>query len=402
MAGVSSALWMAGAGAAALLLALVLTEPLRRFAVLHGITDRPNARKAHTRPTPYLGGVAVAVATLTAGTAAALARSVLDPALAVLLGCGTIVCALGLIDDLRQLGPGIRLCVETSAAATVVLAGGHPTLFGSAIDAVLAVLWIVFMTNAFNLLDNMDGVASSLCAVIGGLVCLTVASDGPGVVVAALAGACLGFLFHNRHPARIFLGDAGSLFLGFTLSSAVLVLHRGADGLAGPVALLLATLIPTVDTTLVMTSRYRESRPLLQGGTDHMTHRLRRMGMTVQQVVRVLCVVAALGCLCGALVTHGAVAPGVALVAAVLVGAAAVRLLLGVPSVAGLPARAEARAGAPGRMARSAKTLRRSGTLGRRVQPARPADVPHSREVGKTSAMFPAASGPSAPDSSRG
>lgn len=398
MAGVSSALWTAGAGAAALLLALVLTEPLRRFAVLRGITDRPTARKAHTRPTPYLGGVAVAVATLAAGMTAALARGVLDPALAVLLGCGTIVCALGLVDDLRQLGPRIRLCVETSAAATVVLVGGHPTLFGGVFDAVLAVLWIVFMTNAFNLLDNMDGVASSLCAVIGGLVCLTVASGGPGVVMAALAGACLGFLFHNRHPARIFLGDAGSLFLGFTLSSGVTVLHRGADGLSVPVVLLLVTLIPTVDTVLVMTSRYRESRPLLQGGTDHMTHRLRRMGMTVQQVVRALCFVAALGCLAGALVTHGAVAPGGALVGAVLVGALAVRLLLRVPSTAGFPQHSEARASAPGRTARPVGTLRRGGTLGRRVQPA---DVPHSREVGRTSAMSPAASGPPAPNPSR-
>lgn len=394
MAGVSSALWTAGAGAAALLLALVLTEPLRRFAVLHGITDRPNARKAHTRPTPYLGGVAVAVATLAAGMGAALARGALTPALAVLLGCGTIVCILGLVDDLRRLGPGIRLCVETSAAAMVVLVGGHPSLFGGAFDAVLAVLWIVFMTNAFNLLDNMDGVASSLCAVIGGLTCLTVASDGPGVVMAALAGACLGFLFHNRHPARIFLGDAGSLFLGFTLSSGVMVLHRGADGLSVPVVLLLLTLIPTVDTALVMTSRYRESRPLLQGGTDHMTHRLRRMGMTVQQVVRALCFVAALGCLCGGLVTHGAVAPGVALVTAVLVGVVAVRLLLKVPSEGGLAPHAGVRVGTPGRTARTALPLRRSGTPGRRAWPR---ELPHTREAGKTGAMSPAAGDPAAP-----
>ncbi|CAL9677853.1 Undecaprenyl-phosphate alpha-N-acetylglucosaminyl 1-phosphate transferase (plasmid) [Streptomyces sp. enrichment culture] len=396
----STAAWTAAAGAAALLLALVLTEPLRRFALRNGITDRPNARKAHPRPTPCLGGVAVAVATLGAGTAAAFARGVLDPTLAVLLGGGAIVCVLGLVDDLRQLGPGIRLYVETSAAAAVVLVGGHPTLFGGAFDTVLAVLWIVFTTNAFNLLDNMDGVASSLCAVIGGVTCLTAEAGGLGVVTAALAGACLGFLFHNRHPARIFLGDAGSLFLGFTLCSAVVVLHRDADGLSGPVVLLLATLIPTVDTALVMTSRYRESRPLLQGGTDHMTHRLRRTGMTVPQIVWALSLVAALSCLFGVLVTHGVVTPAGALVAAILVAVAAVRLLLKIPSTAGLSPRTVVRAGAAQHAnARTTVPARLGGTLGRRLRPARPTEVPHSREADETGAPFPAAGFPSTPKS---
>lgn len=397
----STVVWTVAAGGAALLLALVLTGPLRRFAVRHGITDRPNARKAHTRPTPYLGGVAVAVATLAAGTAVTLARGVFDPVLAVLLGGAAIVCLLGLVDDLRQLGPGIRLCVETSVAAMVVLVGGHPTVFGGAVDAGLAVLWIVFTTNAFNLLDNMDGAASSLCAVIGGFLCMTATAGGRGglaVVTAALAGACLGFLFHNRHPARIFLGDAGSLFLGFTLASAVMVIHRGSDGLSGPIVVLLVTLIPTVDTALVMTSRYRESRPLLQGGTDHIAHRLRRMGMTVQQVVRTLCFLTALSCLSAVLVTYGAIAPGIALVAAVVVGIGAVHLLLKVPSAAVVSSSAAVRVGAPKRRsARTALPLRRGGASGRRSRPTRPVDVPHSREAGETGTLFPTAGGPTAP-----
>ncbi len=324
-----------GAGGVALLLGLLLTEPLRRFALRRGITDRPSGRKAHTRPTPYLGGIAIAVATLAAGVAAALAGSAFDPVLAVVLGSAALMCVLGLIDDLRQLSPRLRLCVETSAASAVVVAGGHPTVFGGTFDAVFAVVWIVFVTNAFNLLDNMDGAASSLSVVIGGFLCLTALADGSmglAAVMAALGGSCLGFLFHNRHPARIFLGDAGSLFVGFMLASTMMVVHNDAEGLSGPASLLLATLVPTLDTTLVMLSRYRESRPLMQGGLDHIAHRLRRLGMTVQQVVRCLSVFAVAGCLAAMLVTHGLLAPGIALVVVSATSVGAVGLLLKVPA----------------------------------------------------------------------
>ncbi|MGW0770919.1 undecaprenyl/decaprenyl-phosphate alpha-N-acetylglucosaminyl 1-phosphate transferase [Streptomyces sp. NPDC002676] len=357
----------AGAAAVALLLGLLLTEPLRRLALRRGITDQPSARKAHTRPTPYLGGVAVAVATLAVGTAAAFAGDDFDSDLGVLLGSAALMCVLGLIDDLRQLSPRLRLCVETAAASVVVLAGGHPTVFGGTVDVVIAVVWIVFVTNAFNLLDNMDGAASSLCVVLGGFLCLTAltgGAEGLGAVMAALAGAGLGFLFHNRHPARIFLGDAGSLFLGFTLASTTVVVHQDVVGLSGPVGLLLATLVPTVDTTLVMLSRYLESRPLMQGGTDHVAHRLRRLGMTVPQVAWCLSVFAVAGCLTAMLVTHGVLAPGIALVAACAVGVGAVRLLLAVPSgakaspYADVPAGASVAGGARGTVPQSREHVR--------------------------------------------
>ncbi|WP_200422209.1 MraY family glycosyltransferase [Streptomyces sp. Y2F8-2] len=371
----------AGAGGAALLLGLLLTEPLRRFAVRHGITDRPSARKAHTRPTPYLGGVAVAVATFAAGAAAALAGGVFDPVVGVLLGGAAVMCVLGLIDDLRPLGPMVRLCVEVLSAAVVVSVGGHPDLFGNTIDAVLSIVWIVFVTNAFNLLDNMDGAASSLCVVIGGFVCLTAPAGGPdgvGVLVAALACACLGFLFHNRHPARIFLGDAGSLFLGFTLASALVVLHDDVEGLSGPAGLLLATVVPTLDTTLVMLSRYRESKPLLQGGTDHIAHRLRRLGLTVPQVVRYLALLAVAGCLSGMLVTHGLLPPGTALAAAGAVGVGAVALLLRIPAATAASEGGAVTAGTPSKDAARAA-------------------VPHSREANKGTALSPTAGVPAAP-----
>jgi len=335
----TTAVLAAAAGGLALLLALVTTGPLRSLALRRGITDRPSARKAHTRPTPYLGGIAVAIATLAAGSAIAFAGGVFDAALGVLLGGAAILCLLGLVDDLRPLSPALRLGVEALVSAVVVVEGGHPTVFGGMVDVVLAIVWIVFVTNAFNLLDNMDGAASSLCAIIGGFVCLTALSGGQGglgVTVAALAGGCLGFLFHNKHPARIFLGDSGSLFLGFTLACAMVVLHADAVGLRGPVGLLLLTLVPTLDTALVMLSRYREARPLLQGGTDHIAHRLQRLGLPVRRVVGVLGAFTMAGCLLGVLVSCKLVPPGVALIAACVVGVVAVRLLLTIPATAAL------------------------------------------------------------------
>ena len=323
-------------GCVALLLGALLTEPLRRFALRHGVTDRPGGNKGHARPTPYLGGIAVAVVTLAAGAGTAVAGGFGNSGLAVLLGGAAVMAVLGLIDDLRPLGPALRLGVETTAASAVVLVGGHPTVFGGWPDAALAVMWIVFTTNAFNLLDNIDGAASSVCAVIGGFLCWHAWSSGQaglGVVLVALSGACLGFLFHNWHPARIFLGDSGSLFIGFTLASASVVLHKDVAGLAVPAGLLATTLVVTVDTALVMLSRYREARPLLQGGIDHASHRLCRMGLTVQQAVTTLWAFAGLGGLSGVLLAQGVLSPGVLLLAAVAVGVAAVALLLRVPSL---------------------------------------------------------------------
>jgi len=335
-------------GGTALLLGGLLTEPLRRFALRHGITDRPGGHKGHARPTPYLGGVAVALVTLFSGAAGVFVGGLGDPGLAVLLGGAATMAVLGLVDDLRPLGPAPRLCVETAAASGVVLVGGHPTLVGGPVDAVFAVLWIVFTTNAFNLLDNMDGAASSLCAVIGGFLCWSAWLSGRtelGVVLVALTGACLGFLVHNWHPARIFLGDSGSLFIGFVLASAAVVLHKDATGLSGPAGLLATTLVATVDTALVILARYREARPLLQGGLDHASHRLRRMGLTVTQAVAGLGVFAALGGLAGVLMTQGVLAPGILLPAAVAVGAVAVMGLLRVPSTQGRAAPAVLPAG---------------------------------------------------------
>ncbi len=291
------------AGFTALGLAATLTEPMRRVALRYGLTDRPAAHKAHARTTPYLGGVAVVAATVL--PAVALIRH-WNLRLIALVLAGIVVAALGLVDDLRPLGPRPRLLVEAMAATAVVVCGDRVRVFGSLWpDAILTVIWIVVLTNSFNLLDNMDGAAASTAtAITGVLAVLAWTSGAPGLaaLLACLAAACGGFLCHNWSPARIFMGDAGSLFIGFVISTASVQLIGAHGGVGALTALGLVTFVATVDTTLVLISRYANGRSWHEGGTDHVAHRLRRLGMTPPQVALVLFGVAAVSSLLGFLV----------------------------------------------------------------------------------------------------
>ncbi|GAA2629392.1 MraY family glycosyltransferase [Streptomyces vastus] len=334
MFGLSPWLVSAFAGLGALFIAALLTEPLRRLALRGGYTDQPSARKAHERPTPYLGGMAVAFATLASASVLTLAAKKTDATVGVMLTSAALIAVLGLADDVRPLSIRCRLCVEAAAALVVVLWCGHPSLFGTWLDVVLAVAWILFTTNAFNLLDNMDGVVSTVTAVTAGFLCcaaLSVGLVGTAAVMAALAGACAGFLFHNWHPARIFLGDAGSLFVGFLVSSVTVTLHRDNIGLSGYTSLLLITLVVTADTVLVMVARRRQGRPVLQGGRDHIAHRLQRLGLTVRQVTVAIGSFAAMTCLTAVLVMLKVFPQDTVLVTVVTVTAVAWVLLLRVP-----------------------------------------------------------------------
>ncbi|MFF3323423.1 MraY family glycosyltransferase [Streptomyces sp. NPDC002889] len=328
--------WVVSAvtGTGALFIAALLTEPLRRLALRRGYTDRPSARRVHVRPTPYLGGIAVALATLAAASMAALAAKEYDATVGVVLTCAALIALLGLSDDLRPLSIRVRLCIEAAAALVVVLWCGHPVLFGTWLDVVLAVAWILFTTNAFNLLDNMDGVVSTVTVVTAGFLCCAALSAGlvgTASVMAALAGACAGFLLHNWHPARIFLGDAGSLFVGFVVSSATVTMHRDNAAFSGYTSLFLITLVVTADTVLVMVARRREGRPVLQGGRDHIAHRLRCLGLTVRQVSVVIGGFAAMTCLTAVLVMFRVLPQTAVLITVVTVTVVAWGLLLRVP-----------------------------------------------------------------------
>jgi UDP-GlcNAc:undecaprenyl-phosphate GlcNAc-1-phosphate transferase len=281
-----------GAFAASLALAWVLTPLMLRLAVRLQVLDHPDERKAQTSPIPYLGGVAIVLAfTVTVLAAAALLRpSAGLGALAAALGLGVLLALMGLIDDLRGLGPMIRVVVEV-AAGVVVWATGPGLLADGPepLDAVLTVLWVVGIVNAINLLDNMDGLSAGVSAIAALSFFAVAVANGQYLVAAlaaALVGCALGFLKHNFHPATIYMGDAGSLFLGFMLAFLSTRIRPDVDGSSWPMLVpILIMGVALLDTSLVTVDRLRHGRSPLQGGRDHVSHRLVWIGLPVQVAV---------------------------------------------------------------------------------------------------------------------
>ena len=258
----------------------------RRFAFY----DRPAGYKGHAAPTPYLGGAAVMLAYAIALLAGAGDTTRTLP----LLGGVAVLFVVGTIDDRRTVPPLLRVAVEFGLGMLLAAAGiGWDLGAGYAVDAVVNGIWVVAVVNAFNLFDNMDGAASTMAVVAAGAACiLGVVAGNAWVAVgsAALCGACLGFLPHNlASPARIFLGDGGSMPLGFAVAALVASAAHSAEPsvLALFVGFMLVG-IPALDTSLVIVSRRRRGISILTGGQDHLTHRTRtRMG-TARRVVLVL------------------------------------------------------------------------------------------------------------------
>jgi UDP-GlcNAc:undecaprenyl-phosphate GlcNAc-1-phosphate transferase len=249
--------------------------------------DRPVGYKGHGAPTPYLGGLAVV-----AGYAiAVLALTAEWDRTAPLLGGVAVLWAVGTIDDRRTVTPGLRVAVELGLAAMLWQLGlGWDLGAGAAVDLVVTAAWIVAVVNAFNLFDNMDGAASSMGGVVSlGLAVLGLVNGDAWLVVAAaaLAGACLGFLPHNllRSPARIFLGDGGSMPIGFAVATLAMIGTSGATAAWQSLAMgVLFVGVPALDTSLVVVSRRRRGIPLLTGGRDHLTHRTHTRMRTARAV----------------------------------------------------------------------------------------------------------------------
>jgi UDP-GlcNAc:undecaprenyl-phosphate GlcNAc-1-phosphate transferase len=266
--------------AGALLLSLVVTPLVRRIALRFGVVATPAADRWHRRTVPLLGGFAVLIPTLLTVVVFGVSEVT-----AMVAGASTLVFTLGLIDDLASLKPATKLSVELILACGVVALGYKLRWTGSpAVNSLITIVWIVGLTNAFNLLDNMDG----LCAGISAIAAVSLCSSGTnlghyGVVyAAALAGAAVGFLRYNFQPATIFLGDCGSLFLGSTF--ALLTLSDAPKGQRGLISTLvvpvLILMLPIFDTTFVTISRKLSGRAASQGGRDHTSHRLVALGFT--------------------------------------------------------------------------------------------------------------------------
>lgn len=293
-------------GVAAFALTGFLTWPVRALAIRLGAMDAPNlARKTQAEPVPYLGGVAIALgisivtfaAVLIGGSDFASDNSdqLKDLALTVLLPA-FVLGAMGLFDDLRSLSPWPRLVTQTvvgSAVAFVIVENGTiGTPFGSGssadsgswLNTLVTIVWIVGICNSINFFDNLDGAASGAVA-IAAFGVFVIAFDRGQELVSALSivtsGATIGFLMWNKSPAKIYMGDAGALFLGIVISVATIRLNPGIvptwKSLTIPVMLLA---VPLLDTYVAVFSRLSRGLSPLTGGKDHLSHRLVRGGLS--------------------------------------------------------------------------------------------------------------------------
>jgi UDP-GlcNAc:undecaprenyl-phosphate GlcNAc-1-phosphate transferase len=305
-------LQIAALGIASFASVAALIPLVRGVAIRYGIIDHPASGKLHTTVTPYLGGLAILITGLGAST---FLPSWSAQGVAIVVGA-LVVGLVGLVDDMRTLDPRPRLAMEAAAASLAFFVGARLYLVNGPVDWVLTVIWLVVLTNSFNLLDNMDGAAGLVGA--GTAVALTVAAVLGGQVLvggmaAVVAGSCIGFLLYNWHPARIFMGDAGSLFLGFLLAALALKLRFPVHQSARLTAVILLAGVALFDTTLVVISRVRERRPIYLGSTDHTSHRLMRLGLSTPAVGLVLTAATAVCGSLGVAVGRGAVSPWVLL-----------------------------------------------------------------------------------------
>ena len=272
-------------------LCAVLTPWAMRFAIRSNLLDHPGGHKSHSAAVPYLGGVAIVV---TFASAVVVVSELWPPnsgqnELVVVLGAAVFLALVGLVDDLRYLSPLWRILAEIAAAAAVWEVGAGVAVTSSdTLNMGLTVLWFVGLTNAFNLLDNMDGLTAGIAAITGLTIFAIATNHGQFLVAAlaiALAGCAVGFLRHNFHPASVYMGDGGALFLGFLVAYLGIKLRFEGGRLVSALVPIFVCSVAIFDTTLVTISRLATRRSPFLGGQDHVSHRLVRLGLPVPVAV---------------------------------------------------------------------------------------------------------------------
>ena len=297
------------------------------------MVDHPKAGRFHTAPTPYLGGLAVGGGLVIVG----IVSAGVNAQLLTMLICGLVLGAVGLMDDWRSVHPFMRVTVESACGVALWLVGIRAGFFGvPPLDLALTVAFVVLITNAVNLLDNMDGLSSGVVA-ISAFTFFGIAAQRGDYLVASLAlvvaGASLGFLRHNFPPASIFLGDTGSLMLGFFLSGLALKLDLvGSQGTVRALVVALILGVPLFDTLLVVVARVREKRKVYVGGADHSSHRLSNYGYSPRKVALVTYALHTFSCgVALALTDAPVVTVAVALVAMSAIAAVLLLVMLRMP-----------------------------------------------------------------------
>lgn len=293
----------------ALFVALIATPAVIVLAAKTGAMDAPDARKVHKGPMPRIGGLAIYCGFMAAILAmlnfADLTQEIANGVIGLLLG-GTLIVIIGLIDDYKNLPAKVKLLGQILAACVVVYFdvridvitdpfGDYLYLEYLAVPA--TVFWIVGLTNTVNLIDGLDGLAAGV-STIASITIMLVALQEDVIIVAlftaALAGAALGFLRYNFNPAKIFMGDTGSMFLGFILAGISVI---GAVKCTATIALIVPILalgLPIMDTTFAIIRRYRGGVPIFKPDKGHLHHRLLDLGFSQRQAVLLMYVISAL------------------------------------------------------------------------------------------------------------
>src|SRR6476646_1018692 len=283
--------------AVAFVLALVLTPLVRTFARRFGVVAKPKTDRWHKKPTAMLGGVAIWLSVIIS-VQFFIPHTVYSW---VLLRASTFLFLVGLVDDILHIKPYQKLIGQILGSAYVIYYGlTLPWTSSMVVNMALAIFWLIGITNAINLLDNMDGLASGIALIAAGFLALSFLNTNQYVealIIVAFAAALLGFLIYNSYPASIFMGDCGSMFVGFFLASSALVNVTGGRSrsflpvLAVPILVLF---IPIFDTTFVTILRKLSGRAASQGGRDHTSHRLVALGTSERHAVWMLYGLAAL------------------------------------------------------------------------------------------------------------
>ena len=295
-----------------LLISWALTPAVKRLAFRLGAVDRPNARKVHHRIMPRMGGLAIVIAFM---TAALTTMELTTDVIGILLG-GCVIAAVGIADDMFQLAARVKLAGQIAAALVPVLFGvriewlnnpwgGYFYLDYLAVP--FTVFWIVSFTNVVNLIDGLDGLAAGVSAIASVTVIMVALQQGlypVAVLTACLAGGIIGFIRYNFNPATIFMGDTGSLFLGYMLAAISIF---GAVKSAATIALLVPAIalgLPIMDTAFAIIRRYKNNRPIFQPDKGQIHHRLLAMGFSQRQAVIFMYLISAGLCLTAILLTE--------------------------------------------------------------------------------------------------
>ncbi len=305
----------------ALTLTTISTPLVRRFAVWLGFVDTPAVRKLHSAPMPLMGGLAIALGALVAFIllVSLLPVSFLTPPVYGMIVASLLIALLGLVDDRRQLPASIKLLGQFVAAGIVILTGIQVQLpIPDWLNIAVTFVWLVGITNAMNFLDNMDGLTAGVSCVAAAFILLLATFNDQYLVAAVSAGivgATLAFLRYNFKPAQIFMGDAGSMFLGLILAILCLQLRfpENVNFVTWMVPVYILGL-PIFDMTLVVISRIRRGvNPLTTAGKDHLSHRLVDRGFTQREAVLLLYLAAGAFGMAGMFITSADVVEGYAL-----------------------------------------------------------------------------------------